>query len=329
MKDEILKETLRQAFRQSDRSISISWQGGEPTLMGLSFYKRVVQLEKAFGKGKVVGNAFQTNGILLNVKWARFFKKYKFLVGISIDGPEHVHDHYRRTANNSGTWAKVYRNTKMLLFEGVSVNALTCLTDKSVHFPEQIYAFHKAMGLRFMQFIPIVDCDSCQNRGIVPYSVAPEHYGEFLCRVFDLWLADFKGGRPTTSVRLFESVLFSCLGETAPQCTFRNRCGEYLVVEHNGDVYACDFFVEHRWKLGNVMHGRLNEMLNSEKQRQFGNLKTQLPGKCRRCKYLRHCHGGCTKDRNLRVGSAGHNYFCLAYRRFFDYALPVFKKMVL
>lgn len=327
MKENTLKEILRQALSQCDQGISISWQGGEPTLMGLEFYKKAVEFQIAFGQGKTIGNGFQTNGILLNRKWAAFFKKYAFLVGLSIDGPRHIHDHYRRFSKNKGSWDRVHTNAKMLLDRGVSVNAMTCLTNYSARFPEEIYTFHKTLGLAYMQFIPVIEWDKTGSLLAAPFSVTADQYGAFLCRVFDLWLSDFKGGRPTTSIRLFESVFFSCMGYPSSQCTFQEACGQYLVVEHNGDVYPCDFFVEPEWKLGNVMQGRLETMLNSEKQAEFRSLKKKVAPNCKSCSFRLYCHGGCTKDRAFGAGSVRQNYFCDAYTKFFEHALPVLKNL--
>jgi len=327
MTDKVLTQTIRQAMRQCDQNISISWQGGEPTLLGLPFFEKAVELERAFGTGKVVGNALQTNGILLDRKWAKFFNEYRFLVGLSIDGPEHIHDHYRRFPNGKGTWGRVVANARMLLTEGVSVNAMTCLSDYSAKFPKEIYQFHRQLGLVFMQFIPIVEPSATSKDRVASFSVSGESYGDFLSKVFDIWLSDFVDGHPTTSVRHFESMFFSCLGDPVPQCTFRKQCGEYLVVEHNGDVYPCDFFVEPRWKLGNVMKDSLIDLLNSKKQAKFRSLKRKLPAKCKRCKYVRCCYGGCTKDRAFNPGEAQQNYFCQAYTRLFQRALPVLNKM--
>ena len=327
MTPRILKTTLKQALIQCRDNLMISWQGGEPTLMGLDFYKQAVAYEKQFGRGKTVSNAFQTNGILLNDKWADFFQTHQFLVGLSIDGPEHIHDHYRVSPKGDGSWKRVHTNAEKLLKKGVAVNAMTCLTDYSVAYPDQIYDHHKETGLIYMQFIPVVEWETPEKTVKHPFSVKAEAYGEFLCRVFDLWLADFKERRPTTSVRLFESTFFRALGKPSPQCTFRETCGQYLVVEHNGDVYPCDFYVTPEWKLGNVEQDRLESLLNTEKHYQFSGLKRKTPPPCSRCRYRQYCHGGCTKDRYPINGAGTENYFCKAYTMFFDHALPTLQDL--
>ena len=326
MDEKVLEETMRQGLEQCAGGLSLSWQGGEPSLMGQEFYKKAVKFQKQYGKGKSVSNAFQTNGVLMNSKWSKFFGKYNFLVGLSLDGPENIHDHYRQFNSGKGSWKKVTQGAKALLKEGVPVNALSCLTDHSVNFPKEIYQFHKSMGFRYMQFIPVVE-RGAEGEKLAPFSVTGEQYGEFMCRIFDLWLADFSGGRPTTSVRLFESLFFSLLGRPNPQCTFRQDCGEYLVVEHNGDVYPCDFFVDTKWRLGNVMEDSLVELLNSERQAAFRAMKRELPEKCKDCQFLRHCHGGCPKDRAFGEEAPSLNTFCAAYTRFFEYAMPTLKNL--
>jgi len=324
MTDRILKETLKQALSQCGQGISLSWQGGEPTLMGLDFYKQSIKHEKAFGRGKTVNNALQTNGVLLNTKWAKFLKKYNFLVGLSIDGPKHIHDRYRQSPKGKGSWNTVHAKIKKLIHQGVSVNAMTCLSDYSVQYPDVIYQFHKISGLNYMQFIPIVEWDA--QGAMAPFSVSADQYGKFMCRIFDLWLQDFKRGNPTTSIRLFESLFFNCLRHTSPQCTFQDQCGQYLVVEHNGDVYPCDFYVDRKWKLGNVMTHDLTAMLNSEKQATFRRMKT-APDACEACQYRDFCHGGCTKHRGFGGQPGKKTFFCTAYMRIFDHALPRLKTM--
>jgi uncharacterized protein len=320
MGEAVLEEMIRQVMSQSGPEVSIGWQGGEPTLMGREFFEKAVKLETRFGRGKVVGNGLQTNGILVDRAWARFFKEFSFLIGLSIDGPEHIHDRYRRTKRGRGSWARVTDSARLMLDEGVSVNALTVVNDYSVRFPEEIYEFHKGLGLTYMQFIPCVEIDPERPGAIAPFSVSPEAYGAFLCAVFDLWRADFVDGVPTTSIRFFESLLFAYAGFPAPECTLDRQCGPYVVVEHNGDVYSCDFFVEPRWKLGNIMDGNLTEMLNSPVQDEFGRRKSDLPPSCIACTWLGLCRGGCTKDRAHNPRDPRVNYLCGAFRLFFAHA---------
>ncbi|HZH73835.1 MAG TPA: anaerobic sulfatase maturase [Mariniphaga sp.] len=320
MSDEVQEEMIRQVMQQSGQAVSIAWQGGEPTLMGLDFYKRAIELEIKYGHGQSVGNGLQTNGTLLNQEWAEFLKKYDWLVGISLDGPEHVHNHYRKDKLGNGTHQKVEDNIRMLLDNGVAVNVLATLNDYSVRFPEETYNYFKSLGLTWMQFIPIVETDASDPSQAAPFSVSAKAYGEFLCKMFDLWIADFKNGEPTTQVRHFDSVFYPYVGLEAPECTMMKECGPYVVVEHNGNVYSCDFFVDPKWKLGNVLSHKITTMLNSKKQQMFGAAKAMLPGECRRCPWLSKCYGGCTKDRIKDPQDNRKPRFCQSYKMFFSHA---------
>ena len=323
MSPEVQEETIRQVMQQSGENVSLAWQGGEPTLMGLDFYQRGVDLEMKYGHGQMVGNGLQTNGLLLNHDWAKFLKKYDWLVGLSLDGPEFIHDHYRLDQGRKGTHGRVEDRARMLLDEGVAANAMCCVTSHSVKHPEELYQYYKELGLTFMQFIPIVETDKDDPSRAADFSVTAEDYGRFLNQLFDLWLADFKNGQPTTSVRHFESVFYNYVGLQAPECTMMKECGPYAVIEHNGNVYSCDFFVEPKWKLGNVMNDRLINMLNSKKQTVFGQAKALLPRECRQCSWLTKCYGGCTKDRIKDPQDHRKPRFCTSYKMFFKHADPV------
>ncbi len=320
MSEEILEEMVRQVVTQAEKQVFFTWQGGEPTLMGLSFYEKAVEFQQKYAEGVEVGNGFQTNGTLLNENWASFFRKNEFLVGLSLDGPQHVHDHYRFFRGGRGSWQQVVDRAKMLLDAGVKVNVLTVLSDYSAQFPEEIYNFHKSLGFQYMQFIPVVETNPHNPAEAAPFSVSPEAYGEFLKKIFDLWWADFKDGKPTTSVRYFDSVFFNYVGMEPPDCELKKACGVYVVVEHNGDVFSCDFFVEPKWKLGNVRENRIIDLLNSPRQFNFGQIKTVLPSECLNCPWLPYCWGGCPKDRLRDPRDKGSNHFCKSYKMFFEYA---------
>jgi len=319
MSEEILGEMVRQVMQQGSSQLSFAWQGGEPTLMGVSFFEKAVEFQKKYGVNQIVGNGLQTNGILLNKDWAQFLRKNKFLVGLSLDGPQHIHDHYRVFRNGKGSWTRVVDRAKMLLDAGVEVNALTVVSDYSAQFPEEIYEFHKSLGLSFMQFVPCVETDPKNPEQAAPFSVSPEQYGKFLRKLFDLWWNDFKDGKPTTSIRYFDSVFYTYVGFVPPDCILLKECGVYVVIEHNGDVYSCDFFVEPTWKLGNIMKDRLVELLNSERQFEFGQVKSHLPTECETCPWLHHCWGGCPKDRIRDPRDKGSNHFCQSYKMFFEH----------
>jgi uncharacterized protein len=318
MTDRILTETVRQVMRQGGSHVSFGWQGGEPTLMGVQFFRRVRELQKTYGRsGQVVGNGLQTNGLLIDDEWCRVLAETPFLVGLSLDGPQHVHDHYRVGRGGAPTWQRVMETRSRLLDHGVEVNALTVVSDYSAHYPREIYQFHKENGLTFMQFIPCVEPGP--EGEVAPFSVTPEQYGEFLCQTFDCWMEDFRAGEPTTYIRWFESLFYTYVGLEPPECTLLEECGNYVVIEHNGDVFSCDFFVEDQWRLGNVLEGELSAMLNSGRQTAFGRMKSQVPMECRECRWLPHCRGGCTKER-LHNPHGKTSYLCEAYKGFFAHA---------
>jgi uncharacterized protein len=327
MSEEVLEETLRQLFDQPVPAVSIGWQGGEPTLMGLEFFQKAVDLQVRFGKGKTVGNGLQTNGALIDARWAEFLAKYRFLVGLSLDGPELIHDRYRRAAGGQPTWRKTVDAAKLLLDAGVAVNAIVVVNDHSSKFAREIYEFHKALGLVHMQFIPCVETHPGDPGRAASFSASGEAYGAFLREIFDLWRADFRDGEPATFIRYFDSIFYRYVDREPPECDLLPECGTYVVIEHDGGVYACDFFVEDRWKLGNVTAGRLVHMLNSARQTQFGRAKAGLPAACGSCEWLALCRGGCPKDRLRDPRDAGLSHFCAAYKSFFAYADAEFRRL--
>lgn len=327
MSEDILEEMIRQAMVQSRGSLNFGWQGGEPTLMGLDFFKKAVEYQKKYGHGQLVGNGLQTNGLLIDAAWVEFLKENRFLVGLSLDGPEHVHDYYRRLRGGKASFERVAEKGRMMLSNGVAVNALTVVNDYSVQFPEEIYAFHQSFGFTFMQFIPCVERELGKAGRLAAFTVEPESYGRFLIRLFDLWKEDFKNGEPSTSIRFFDSVFHSYVGLKPPECTLLDECGIYIVVEHNGDVYACDFFVDPEWRLGNLMEDRLVDLLNNPKQKAFGEAKLQLPSDCTNCRWLAVCHGGCPKDRLAGSDRQVRNHLCEAYKQFFEYADDTYQRL--
>ncbi len=321
MSTPVLEALVRQVMAQGPANVSFGWQGGEPTLMGVDFFRQAIEFEKQFGRnGQIVGNGLQTNGLLIDDDWCRLLRESKFLVGLSLDGPEHVHDHYRRARGGQPTWRRVVDSSKRMLDRGVEVNALVVLNDYSARFPCEIYDFLKDNGLPYMQFIPCLEHDPREpNRG-APFSVSPEQFGTFLCEVFDRWLDDFRDGEPTTFVRWFDSIFATYVGHRPPECTLFTECGCYVVVEHNGDVFACDFFVEDEWKLGNVLDENLTDLLNSPRQARFGRRKADLPHACQKCRWLVHCRGGCPKERWGHPSGDKLSHLCNAYQTFFSHA---------
>ncbi len=315
MGESILKQIVKQTLDHDVNGFSFAWQGGEPTLMGIDFFKKAVDLQSRFGGDYEIENSLQTNGLQVNREWARFLARSNFLVGLSLDGPQHIHDTYRLLKNGKGSWQQVVDKAKCLLDGGAEVNALVVVNDYSVQFPEEIYEFNKSLGLYHMQFIPCAEPE---------WRADGERYGDFLVTLFDLWLNDFKEGRPTSFIRFFDAIFYWYFGLVSPLCVLQPECGNYLVVEHNGDVFSCDFYVEEKWRLGNVMTENLHEMLNSSLQDSFGKRKMEITGACQDCQWLSLCHGGCVKD---RFAGTGANVFCTAYKKLFAHADAPMKEL--
>ncbi|MBD3266948.1 anaerobic sulfatase maturase [bacterium] len=320
MADEVLEEMVKQVMQAGSPQVSFGWQGGEPTLMGLDFFRKAVEFQQQYGNWRqTVGNGMQTNGLVIDEEWCEFLLEYNFLVGLSLDGPQHVHDKYRLFGTGKGSWDKVRKAGDLMLEKGVAVNALVVVNDYSWQFAEEIYETLKGFGYEFMQFIPCVEPHPTEPNQVASFSVNGEQYGEFLCKLYDCWKKDFKDGLPTTSVRYFDSIFHLYVDMAPPECTLLEECGCYTVIEHNGDIYSCDFFVTPEWKLGNVKTDNLLEALNSDRQNEFGCLKSNRPPECQECKWLEKCWGGCTKDR-LNSPNGVSNYFCKGYMMFLEHA---------
>jgi uncharacterized protein len=325
MDQTVLDATVQQVLAAGSPQVSFGWQGGEPTLMGVPFFERAIELEKRYGSDRqTIGNGLQTNGLLIDGAWCRFLRDSQFLVGLSLDGPRHVHDRYRLARGGQPTWARAADAARRMLDGGVEVNALAVVNDYSAEYPGEVYGFLRDAGLRHMQFIPCLEREPGPAAGATAFSVTPARLGRFLCAVFDAWRADFRAGRPTTFIRWFDAVYATYLGMRALECTLLPECGDYVVIEHDGDVFACDFFVRAEWKLGNVRAGRLAEMLNSPQQARFGRQKADLPAGCTSCRWLPHCHAGCPRE---RWDAAGGNVFCQAYQMFFAHADATFRAL--
>ena len=328
MNSTILRTMTEQVLDAGAGRISFGWQGGEPTLMGLDFFELALEFQQQFkGPGQIIDNTLQTNGMLIDKEWARFLRDANILTGLSLDGPEYIHDHYRKMKNGKGSWEQVVRARDIMLETGTDVNALIVVNDYSVQFPGEIYNFHRDNGLNYMQFIPCVETDRADPGSAAPFSVSAEAYGRFLCVLFDLWQNDFQNGKPATFIRFFDAVFFSYVDMVPPECTLLPECGLYVVVEHNGDVFSCDFFVDPEHRLGNVMEQDLSDMLNAPSQYDFGRAKADLPEDCTECPWLFLCRGGCPKDRIRDPRDRGRNHFCESFKMFFKHADARLKEM--
>ncbi len=324
MTTEVLERLVKDYMGLRFQLSGFAWQGGEPTVMGLDFFKRAVELQTRYGvAGQEVGNSIQTNAVLLdNAEWCRFLQESKFLVGVSIDGPKELHDHYRLDLGGHGTWDRVMAAIGRMRDLGVEYNTLTLINRLTADRADEIFDFLLGLGVRYLQFIPCVEVDP-QSGQIAEFSVTPKQYGDFLCRVFDRWMAF---GPDKLSVRDFDSILSHCISGRHSICTFDRQCSQYIVIEHQGDAFPCDFFVEPKWRLGNIFDTPIAELAACARKKAFARMKTNLANKCIVCRHLAICRGGCMKDRApFDMDNYGReSYFCESYRQFFDHAMPRF-----
>lgn len=322
--------------------VTFVWQGGEPTMKGIDFYKKIVVLQKKYAGGKKIENALQTNGTLLNDEWCEFLKENNFLVGISIDGPQEIHDLHRPTKAGTTSFDKVIKGIGLLKKHRIEFNTLTVVNNSNVHFPLEIYNFLKNIGSTYIQFLPVVERRAVEiNKTelslvlpdhpgkalVTEWSVNPEKYGKFLITVFDEWVRNDVG---KYFVQLFDVSLANWIGEDPGLCVFNETCGDALVMEHNGDIYSCDHFVYPKHILGNILETPLKFLAKSEKQKKFGQDKlTSLPKYCLQCEYRFACHGECPKHRFdiTPDGEPGLNYLCKAYKMFFSHVHPFMQYM--
>lgn len=343
MAEDVLESYIRQQITsQHIPVVSFAWQGGEPTLLGVDYFRKVVELQKKYADGKKIENAFQTNGILLDDCWGEFLAGNRFLVGLSVDGPRELHDRYRVDKGGQPTFDRVMRGMRYLKKHGADFNTLTVVQrDNSCH-PLEVYRFLKEVGSVFMQFIPVVEriAETPGQEGLVligprsrqeakvsEWSVEPEQYGKFLCAIFDEWVRHDVG---QYFVQLFDVALESWLGMEPSLCVFAKTCGRALALEHNGDLYSCDHYVYPENKLGNIIEQPIQALVNSAPQVKFGLDKLDtLPQYCRKCDVRFACNGECPKHRFIRTpdGEDGLNYLCAGYKIFFKHIDPYMRFM--
>jgi len=310
----VLRELVSQFISLSLDNVSFCWQGGEPTLAGLDFYQKVVQYQNFFRlPNQKVQNSIQTNGTLINEEWATFLSKNNFLTGVSIDGPPDIHNYYRKSREGVGSFKRTMNGINLLKKHKVDFNVLVLLNNKNIKHPRKLYKFLRKNNLQYMQFIPCVE-KSRFGEGEANYSITPEEYGHFLCSIFDEWVRD---GIPQVYIRDFEDILISYFTGKSANCVYSKYCGEYLVVEYNGDVYPCDFYVESKWFLGNLTEQNIEEIIMNKRFSQFRMQKKRFFQKCENCKFYKYCSGGCPK--NWEITDFHHNFFCLSYKMFFEH----------
>jgi uncharacterized protein len=343
MRDEVLENYVRQyILAQPAETIRFAWQGGEPTLLGVKFFERAIELQKKYAGGRKIENAFQTNGTLLDDKWGEFLARNNFLIGLSIDGPEELHDAYRVDKGGQPTFGRVMRGLSFLKKHGVDFNTLTVVNRKNSYHAGEVYRFLKQIGSTFLQFIPIVEQVSSEQdaNGLVllkpfsrqqttvsEWSVEPLQFGSFLLQIFDAWVIQDVG---RIFVQIFDVSLESWHGVPQSLCVFAPECGQALAIEHNGDLYSCDHFVYPENKLGNIMDRSLDTLITQPQQSRFGRAKAAaLPLDCQKCDVLFACNGECPKHRfgQTASGEYGLNYLCAGYKHFFHYINPYMRFM--
>ncbi len=312
MPDDILETIIRGLLGYRFQQTVFAWQGGEPTLIGIDFFRRAVAFEQQYGApGQAVGNGIQTNGVLIDDEWCQLFRDYKFLVGLSIDGPREIHDKYRRNKAGRGFWDKAMEAARLMDRYEVPYNILCVVNAENVKLGVDLLRWFLDHGFNYIQFIP------CLEPGL-EHNVPPDEYGQFLCDTFDYWA---KEGFGRVSIRDFDALLAMRLGEGAALCTYGRVCDQYIVIEHNGDVYPCDFFVYDEWRLGNVLDQPLHTFLEMDKFKRFAYQKNKV-AKCRGCDWRTMCHGGCQKDRRAAGSLSEPTPFCAAYKKSFAHAVP-------
>jgi len=327
MPDVVLEAFVRQYIAAQDGPVvSFTWQGGEPTLLGVDFFERVVELQGRYAGGRRIENAFQTNGVLLDDRWGEFLARHGFLVGLSIDGPKGLHDRYRVNRGGRPTFEQVMRGRDVLRRHGVEFNTLTVVHRRNAEDPLSVYRFLREEGSGFIQFIPIVERTG-KGAAVTPWSVDPAQFGRFLCAIFDEWVRHDVG---RVFVQLFDVALESWYQGRTSLCIFQPTCGRALAVEHNGDLYSCDHYVYPSHRLGNILEAPLDALAGSESQVTFGHRKEDmLPRCCRECDVRFACHGECPKNRFTftRDGEPGLNYLCAGYKMFLRHVDPCMRFM--
>ena len=336
MTDEMLEQFTREYIEaQTMPQVLFTWHGGEPLMRSIDFYKKALALQKKYAHGKQIDNVIQTNGTLLTDEWCEFFAQNHWLVGISIDGPQEYHDHYRVTPAGKPSWEKVMQGIQLLKKHRVEWNAMAVVNAYNAEHPLEFYHFFRDNGCQYLQFTPIVERLTEHEDGrtlasladdreipLTDASVTPQQWGNFLCTIFDDWVRHDVG---KTFVEIFDCTLANWMGVLPGICAYSKECGHAGVMEHNGDVYSCDHFVFPEYKLGNIREQSLIDMLYGEKQQAFSRLKhTSLPRQCKECDMEFACHGECPKNRfgKDKYGELGLNYLCQGYYQYYSHVAP-------
>jgi uncharacterized protein len=316
----VARNVIRKTLLADAPINSFCWQGGEPTLMGLDFFRNVVELQKKYARpGQVIENSMQTNGLLLDDQWCEFLRQENFLVGVSLDGPAPIHDFYRKDHARKGTFAEVMRGIGLMRKHDVQFNILCLLTDRNIKSPVEVYDFFRSHDFKFLQFINCYEHDYASG-ALKAVSVRGEETGEFYIKLFAEW---FKKDFFNVSIRFFEDILLYLVDGIKASCCYNKECNSYLVVEHNGDCYPCDFFVSEEWKIGNLMESGISEMMNSPLRAKFASRKADVPEACEGCRIAPFCQGDCTRFRYLpETGYENLSEYCTAIKMVYHYIEP-------
>ncbi|MDO4789239.1 MAG: anaerobic sulfatase maturase [Johnsonella sp.] len=316
LSQKLIEDLLREALSYADIYCSFTFQGGEPTLAGIDFYKKFIELVKVYNHKKLkIYFSLQTNGYLINESWAEFFSEHRFLIGLSLDGPAKLHNPNRIDHQGKGTWSKVLHASKLFDQYEVSYNILSVLTGENSRYIEQIYGFYKKNNFKWLQFIPCIDPFDCPDKSSA-YSLSDKRYGEFLVRIFDLWFEDLKKGH-YTSIRHIDNLIYMLSGREPEACNMRGVCGIQFVIEGDGGIYPCDFFVLDQWRLGTLGQSGFSEIMQSQKARDFIEESMHYPQECKNCPHFYLCRNGCKRERKS-LAEGGKNIYCNAYKHFFS-----------
>jgi uncharacterized protein len=340
MNDDILESFIRQYIASvNGPAVLFTWHGGEPILRGMDFFKNVLELQKKYSAGKIIENSLQTNGTTLTDEWCKFFNEHHFLIGLSIDGPEHCHDYYRKYKSGQPSFANVMKGLELLKKNGVEFNTLSVVNNYNAQYPVEVYQFLKSIGSHYMQFTPIVERidtmakpneltlvhpDTDRKTDVTSWTVDPLDYGNFMIKVFDEWVRKDIGDY---FIVTFDCILANWMRVPPPLCIYAETCGHAGVIEYNGDVYSCDHYVYPEYKLGNIKDGNIVAYMHSPFQSEFGQDKRdRLPEYCLKCEYLDLCRGECPKNRIIKTpdGKPGLNYLCAGFKKFYKYTEPYF-----
>jgi uncharacterized protein len=324
MNDDILERYISSHFDASDEeTIIFSWHGGEPTLAGTGFYRKAISFQEKYNiHGRQVLNGIQTNATLIDEEWCSFFKEHNFFAGVSIDGPENLHDRFRKHKTGTGSFSQTLRGYNLLKKHGIPTEILSVVNNINVKFPLEVYRFLKSLGTEFITFIPLVEKDSSSLTGAGEDSVTSADFGNFLCAVFDEWVENDIG---QIKIQIFEEALRTAFNQDHTLCIFKKRCGRVPVIERNGNLYSCDHFVDNEHLVGNIKQLSVRQLLDSDIQIKFGAAKYDtLPQYCLSCEVIDMCNGECPKNRfiNTPSGEPGLNYLCAGYKKFFNHIGP-------